>query len=614
WPGNNYGVYLDQGFVGAWHNGWILDDGFGNNVFPRDQANASVTQFVGTNHELKFGIDYQDTKWEGEQHRTSLYSGYVFDAFNPYGYKDAGIAATKCSFALPNNACLFRDYNADFLTSDRGTGDSEVENTALYIRDRFTLGDHWTFNVGFRAENQKGLNDIRRTVFEDDYVSPRFSTSYDIKGDGGMLVSLNVGRYHALLNQAWIYQRLDDQWQGTRGFRDILFCSPLDVALGNTAGLFNHPLFAQCRVKGVGYNAIFRDFADITIWDLVDQGFFESDITPYFKDEAILGFEWQFARNWALDTKALYWDLEDMIGSTVQLGPRGEQFELAANYKDYPAILARLEAARLANGLPPQVSQETLDNFQEGIKRYKALQAQVNRRFSGGWALYNNITWSETRTTGSGAWWNNTNSEYGEELHVVLTPAMITQCQAAQAARSHPVDCAAKLTPFLGQPVSTINRLGVDNNTDRPIIFNSFGFKRFDLGTHDVTVGGHLSFQSGIPWVREETLPTSFLTGGNAASDSVLVLIDPFGAAGRRTPSVYTLNMSTAWGFPLGWKALRGEARVEVLNVTNQQRLQLLEFGRLSGRPGEAGLGDAYPTRRAFQRPRQVRANLTVRF
>jgi hypothetical protein len=614
WPGNNYGVYLDQGFVGAWHNGWILDDGFGNNVFPRDQANASFSQFAGAGHEIKYGLDYQDTKWEGEQSRTSLYSGIGFDALNPYGYRNAGITATACSFAL-GTACLFRDYNAEFLTSDRGSGDSEVENLAAFVRDRFTVGDHWTFNLGFRAETQKGLNDVRRTVFEDDYVSPRASASYDVHGNGGMLFSLNVGRYHALLNQAWIYQRLDDQWQGTRGFRDWLFCSPTDIALGNGA-LFNNPLFAQCREKGIGYNVLFRDFADVTIWELVDQGYFDSNITPYYKDEAILGFEWQFAGNWALDAKAIYWELGDMIGSTVQLGPRGEQFELAANYKDYPEIIAKLEAARRANGLPQAVSQETLDNFEEGVKEYQALQLQVNRRFQGGWALYNNLTWSETETTGSGAWWNNTNSEYGEELHVTLTPAMITACQNNQAARSHPVDCVGKLTPFLGQAVSTINRLGKDNNTDRPIIFNSFGFKRFDLGHHDLTVGGHFSFQSGLPWVREESVPIPLTgaTGGNAASDSVLLMIDPFAAGGRRTPDIYTLNLSTAWGFPLGWKNLRGELRVESINVTNQQELQLLEFGRLSGRPGEAGLGDAYPTRRAFQRPRQVRANLTVRF
>ena len=40
WPGNNYFVYEDANFLSAWHNGWILSDGFGFNEFPRDQANA----------------------------------------------------------------------------------------------------------------------------------------------------------------------------------------------------------------------------------------------------------------------------------------------------------------------------------------------------------------------------------------------------------------------------------------------------------------------------------------------------------------------------------------------------------------------------------------------
>ena len=34
WPGNNYNNYVDGENLGAWHNGWILSDGFGFNGFP----------------------------------------------------------------------------------------------------------------------------------------------------------------------------------------------------------------------------------------------------------------------------------------------------------------------------------------------------------------------------------------------------------------------------------------------------------------------------------------------------------------------------------------------------------------------------------------------------
>ena len=56
-------------------------------------------------------------------------------------------------------------------------------------------------------------------------------------------------------------------------------------------------------------------------------------------------------------------------------------------------------------------------------------------------------------------------------------------------------------------------------------------------------------------------------------------------------------------GLPMGYRDVRGELRVEVLNATNQQR-----------RRDWDGRGEVYPVRRFFQRPRTVRANIKFRF
>ncbi len=53
----------------------------------------------------------------------------------------------------------------------------------------------------------------------------------------------------------------------------------------------------------------------------------------------------------------------------------------------------------------------------------------------------------------------------------------------------------------------------------------------------------------------------------------------------------------------MGYRDVRGELRVEVLNATNQQR-----------RRSWGGDGQVYPIRRLFQRPRQIRANIKFRF
>ncbi len=609
-PGNNYRVYLDTDNDGAWNNGWILDNGFGLNEFPRDQANLSLTQFVGTNHELKYGLDWQQVEWLSDVSRPGLYSGPNFNAFSPFGYTNAsgligfeecGVTRTSAATVGALNAglvtpslnsdvltalfgspaglasiCLFRDYNAAFLQAQRGSGDSLNEDAALYIRDRFTAGDNWTFNLGLRYEDTSGENDIGRTVFEDTHIAPRIAVTYDIAGDGQKLISLNTGRYYAQLNQQWTNEWLQDEWGGYNEYQDFLFCDALDVALG------------VC--SAVGYNFPLRAIRPGVMWELVDSGVFESDIEPYYKDEIILGFEWQVSNNWALDAKAIVWELGNMVGGTIQSAPNGEQFNFAANYKDYPEILGSF-------GIVPQ---DLLDNFEEGKKEYQALQLQFNRRFADGWALYNNVTWSELETTGAGAWWNNTNSDYGANLETVLTQDNLDQCNINQVDRNIPVDCNV-LQPFIGQSVSTINRFGREGTIDRPIIWNTFGFKTWTPGKHDFTLGGHFTFQSGTPWARSESVSVVSLDGNNARNDSIGLQVERVGT--RRLDDIYSLNLSFAWGFPLGYKNLRGQWRVEGLNVTDQQDQTLI-----------TGRGDVRAVRRDFQRPRQFRTSLSFRF
>ncbi|MEM1247979.1 MAG: TonB-dependent receptor [Acidobacteriota bacterium] len=597
WPGNNYRVYIDVNNDSAWNNGWILDNGFGINEFPRDQANFSLTQFAGANHEFKYGVDWQEVAWESDVGRPGLYSGFDFDPLNPFGFANAGTGALEsCGLLRATNAdiaaafgagntCLFRDYNAPFLQAQRGSGDSLNEDLGIYLRDRFTVGDHWTFNLGLRVDDSSGENDIGRTVFDATNVSPRIAITYDISGDGKTLLSLNTGRYYAQLNQQWTNEHLQDQWGGYAEYDDFLFCDAIDVAFG--------------ACSEVGYNFFFRRIQPGRMWDLVDEGVWDSDIDPYYKDEVILGFERQLSSNWAVDVKGIYWELGDMIGATIQVSPDGDQFRMTANYKDYVPILRAMDDVRVSRGEESLFQDGQLENFREGSKEYTALQVQLNRRFANGWALYNNVTWSELETTGAGAWWNNTNDSYGENLHQVLTQDNLDLCNANQFDRTIPVDCNV-LQPFVGTSVSTINRLGSDGLIDRPIIFNSFGFKTWTFGRQNLTAGGHFTFQSGTAWGRSEGVGTVSIDGNTAQSASVNLQLEPLGE--RRLDDTFNVNLNLAWGFPI-FGQTTGQFRVEVLNATNQQEQTFV-----------TGRGEARAVRRDFQRPRQARVNFAIRF
>ena len=139
------------------------------------------------------------------------------------------------------------------------------------------------------------------------------------------------------------------------------------------------------------------------------------------------------------------------------------------------------------------------------------------------------------------------------------------------------------------------------------LIFNSFGFKTWTLGKQNLTLGGHFTYQTGTPWARSEGISIvqidPFDPKGGTANDGVSLQLYPNGRRGGRTQDEYTINLSGAYGFPMGYKAVRTELRVEVLNVTNQQR-----------RRDWDGRGEVYPVRRFFQRPRQVRASIKFGF
>jgi hypothetical protein len=258
------------------------------------------------------------------------------------------------------------------------------------------------------------------------------------------------------------------------------------------------------------------------------------------------------------------------------------------------------------------VPDSLIDAFEGPFKEYTALQLQFNRRFANGWALYNNLTLSKLETTGSGAWWNNTSSSYGEDLGLVLNDGMIADCQAEQTNRRIPMDCHAALDRFLGHSVSTINRDGRDglggdasagggqfgSGVDRPYIWKTFGFKEFTFGKHTLNVGGLLTIQDGVAWGRGE--------GASAATpdDPLAGVFLPLEKNGeRRLDGLYELNLTVAWSFPIHADRVRGNLRVESTNVTNEQEQANVN-----------NLGEAVRVRGYFQQPTTHRAMFSVSF
>ncbi len=637
-PNNNDNAFV-QAFDNSWHNGWIFAQGYGQNDFPREQLNIAATQFAGANHEFKYGVDAQQVAWEQEVQRPNIQQAYDFQLGTRYGSSTncIGQANDPANFG-EETRCFLVDYNNHGLT--KGSGESDGENFGFYVRDRFSVGDHFTFNIGLRLEQQELKNDRGRTVIDSDDLSPRLNAVYDMKGDGRSLLTLNVGRFFNQTPQFLVNANLQEDWTGASNAYDLL----MHASSVNSAAFGALPPPIICSILGslglpISSNPGHGDYCfrlgevrPGRMWELNDEGFYRTDISPYHRDELVIGWEWQFADNWAFDAKGIFWEVDNLIGSTLQRDNNGNLYLMVANYDDYAGNLRATNFAQnfvttnansTFNGAPATeaMAEEILNNFQDDDRNYQALQLQLNRRFRNNWAWFNNITFSkvEGRTYGGGngnndlGAFNNLDDDYGRNMDAVLTDQII------EAWRNNPVtlptgevtdfctaqglsaSCIDDMVQFIGQPLSTINREG-EMPVDRPVIFKSYGFKVWNFGKHSLNVGGSFTFQSGSPWqktVGAANPAVSLLD--NARNTGINLYLTPRGTF--ENDDHYWLNTSAAWTFPLSDR-VQGRLRFEVTNLTMEQ-----EQVSTSSRTG-------FPlrSRRSFQQPRKYRLLASVRF
>jgi len=615
-PNNNDASYV-QRFDNTWHNGWIFPNGYGKNEFPRTQFNLAMTQFAGGSHELKYGLDMQEVGWDQNVERPDIYSGHDLRLGTQFGYANNCVGdAVDAALGGVDGRCFLVDYNGHGLA--KGSADSDGRNYGAYVRDRIAIGDHWTITPGLRFEQVTMENDRGRKVIDAGVLSPRLSVVYDINEDG---------RHYNQPQQLLVNSRLQEDWTGASNAFDLL------MHVDAIAGVRSFPDAVACQIlAGLALPIVFDRGAYCfslgsvrpgQMWQMHDEGLIDVDIEPYYRDEIVLGYEWQFSSNWAVDVKGIWWRVDNLIGATIQRDPNFRLFELTENLEDYPTILRQLNFVEnfvqfrgpLLGMTAEQArahAESLLDSFKEDHRRYQGIQLQLNRRFSKGWALYNNVTFSnvEGRTYGTnggndtGAF-DNLNDDYGTSLENVLTDSVLVGWRSIPdfcGQQGLPDSCIDDLVQFIGQPFSTINRQG-EMPIDRPVIVKSYGYKQWGWGKQTFNLGALFVWQSGSPYQRTTTATVpavSTLDNARNNQGNELFLI-PRGSIENK--DFYFMNLTGAYSFPIRGP-VTGQVRLEMTNITNEQ-VQVATADRT---------GAPLRSRRSFQQPRKYRLVGAVRF
>jgi outer membrane receptor protein involved in Fe transport len=349
--------YLDYALINApWFCGICPPETRAN-----DNIWAKASWFfsgAGT-HDLVFGVDSFNDIRKADNWQTS--SGYNIYTFTPQDYSTPG-------------SPLVRFVSYDYIiwsnveTPSQG---NEFKTNSLFVNDTWRISDRFTANLGLRYDANDGTDQSGAKITDDSRISPRLSASWDIKGDGSIVVNGGFSRYVVGMSNgiadsgtaagepyhiAYYYEGPDiiagtpeyptngDAIEGLVDWFRNVYGGP-----GNQAGL------AWASVPGLSPRVA------------------EGLASPY-GDEVTLGASFRLGTRGVLRADWVYRNYGDFYVSTT---------------------VPNRSATDDLTGLTVDVSEFV--NYEEGLERkYNALMARFDYRIGSRWNIGANYTWSET--------------------------------------------------------------------------------------------------------------------------------------------------------------------------------------------------------------------------
>ncbi len=156
---------------------------------PESRANenyyAKASWFLsgGGTHDLVFGVDSFHDIRKADNWQSA--SGYNMYTFTPQDYSTPGAPLVNLTAG---------DYVVWGAVPETSQGNDFTTNSA-YVNDTWRINDKFTVNLGLRYDANDGTDQGGRKTVSDSRISPRLSASYDVKGDGKIIIVGGASRY-----------------------------------------------------------------------------------------------------------------------------------------------------------------------------------------------------------------------------------------------------------------------------------------------------------------------------------------------------------------------------------------------------------------------------------
>jgi len=334
--------------IGFYNNGIFNSTDGGDNRDNRTlNLKASLFWNGAGSHQTDFGIDYYKgiRRARNEQSPTEL----IFDV--------AGMN-------LPARTAI----PVDVETYISKAGEADNFSTGLYVNDKWSVDQHWNFQLGLRWDNYKAQNEAGSRTAGASGLSPRLGLKYDLFGDSKHIFGLSYARYNAK-----VLEGITNSVTGQGNPTEIDYYAYSFLAAGGAALPANATSFANLQ--------------NLALYNMTGTGI------AYYNDPTL---------NVKLNDKMKAPTVDEFQGSyaySFNIAGLGDGFVKVTGVSKKWKNLMDVSVGN--NGTVTDPAGNVLyiyvwDNNSDATREYKGLEleGQLNRN---GWAYGGNVTWSSLK-------------------------------------------------------------------------------------------------------------------------------------------------------------------------------------------------------------------------
>lgn len=297
-----------------YYNGFYFGENNGT-TRPRTQLAGAASYFTNignTAHDLKVGVDLESIESTAYLSVTNNRIYYVLN-YNADGGTFTPVA------------------RLDYI--DPGPLTSKGDINALYVRDKFSIGQRLNIEAGLRAEQQNGKNDVGTTILDTTSLAPRVAATFDLAGNGRQLLTFSAGRFYDFVIQGFI----DNQAQNA----------------------------ARADYDEYEFNPATGTYEFVREVRTANNTTSDRGLSPTSMDELTLGFQQQFGPNMGVSVRGIWREWDNLIDDFYRFDDEGNTL---THY----------------------------ENLDEAKRAYRGVQLAFEKRFANNWSALANYTYSRT--------------------------------------------------------------------------------------------------------------------------------------------------------------------------------------------------------------------------